>query len=172
MADVSIVRCASYDADECRAALEAAIAAVGGLYTAAHLNHVYDVTGLRACEAAGAQLNQNFAQAHGENPAARQARHFQYTAWLDDADAIIDFCKLKAHGQMGMTCAVKNFFGTIPGTMKPEYHYKYPKIEDFADMIVDLCEYFKPRLCFCCQEFCPKGAMRVGKTWIARTLNK
>ena len=61
MADVSIVRCASYDADECRAALEAAIAAVGGLYTAAHLNHVYDVTGLRACEAAGAQFNQNFA---------------------------------------------------------------------------------------------------------------
>lgn len=204
MADVSIVRCASYDADECRAALEAAIAAVGGLdwvqdgmkiavkvnlvsamrpeeaatvhpvlltelvkllrsrgasvvlgdspgglYTAAHLNHVYDVTGLRACEAAGAQLNQNFAQAYGENPAARQARHFQYTAWLDDADAIIDFCKLKTHGQMGMTCAGKNFFGTIPGTMKPEYHYKYPKIEDFADMIVDLCEYFKPRLCLC-----------------------
>ena len=204
MADVSIVRCASYDADECRAALEAAIAAVGGLdwvqdgmkiavkvnlvsamrpeeaatvhpvlltelvkllrsrgasvvlgdspgglYTAAHLNHVYDVTGLRACEAAGAQLNQNFAQAQGENPAARQARHFQYTAWLDDADAIIDFCKLKTHGQMGMTCAVKNFFGTIPGTMKPEYHYKYPKIEDFADMIVDLCEYFKPRLYLC-----------------------
>mgnify|MGYP002763954162 CR=1 FL=1 len=191
MADVSIVRCASYDADECRVAPEAAIAAVGGLdwvrdgmkiavkvnlvsamrpeeaatvhpvlltelvkllhsrgasvvlgdspgglYTAAHLNHVYDVTGLRACEAAGAQLNQNFAQAHGENPAARQARHFQYTAWLDDADAIIDFCKLKTHGQIGMTCAVKNFFGTIPGTMKPEYHYKYPKIEDFADMIV------------------------------------
>ena len=204
MADVSIVRCASYDADECRAALEAAIAPVGGLdwvrdgmkiavkvnlvsamrpeeaatahpvlltelvkllhshgasvvlgdspgglYTAAHLNHVYDVTGLRACEAAGAQFNQNFAQAQGENPAARQVRHFQYTAWLDDADAIIDFCKLKTHGQMGMTCAVKNFFGTIPGTMKPEYHYKYPKIEDFADMIVDLCEYFKPRLCLC-----------------------
>ena len=204
MADVSIVRGASYDADECRAALEAAIAAVGGLdwvrdgmkiavkvnlvsamrpeeaatahpvlltelvkllhshgasvvlgdspgglYTAAHLNHVYDVTGLRACEAAGAQFNQNFAQAQGENPAARQVRHFQYTAWLDDADAIIDFCKLKTHGQMGMTCAVKNFFGTIPGTMKPEYHYKYPKIEDFADMIVDLCEYFKPRLCLC-----------------------
>lgn len=26
--------------------------------------------------------------------------------------------------------------------------------------------------CFCCQEFCPKGAMRAGRTWIARTLNK
>ena len=26
--------------------------------------------------------------------------------------------------------------------------------------------------CFCCQEFCPKGAMRVGRTVIARILNK
>ena len=26
--------------------------------------------------------------------------------------------------------------------------------------------------CFCCQEFCPKGAMRVGRTAIARLLNK
>ena len=33
--------------------------------------------------------------------------------------------------------------------MKPEYHYKYPKAADFADMLVDLCEYCKPRLCIC-----------------------
>ena len=26
--------------------------------------------------------------------------------------------------------------------------------------------------CFCCQEFCPKGAMKVKRTWIARLLNK
>lgn len=51
MADVSIVRGASVVLGD----------SPGGLYTAAHLNHVYDVTGLRACEAAGAQLNQNFA---------------------------------------------------------------------------------------------------------------
>ena len=33
--------------------------------------------------------------------------------------------------------------------MKPEYHYKYPKVSDFADMLVDLCEYCRPRLCIC-----------------------
>ena len=71
------------------------------------------------------------------------------TAYLKQADAIIDVCKLKTHGMMGMTNAVKNFFGIIPGTMKPEYHYKYPKAADFADMLVDLCEYCKPRLCIC-----------------------
>ena len=32
----------------------------GGLYTAAHLQRVYDVTGLRAAQALGAELNQDF----------------------------------------------------------------------------------------------------------------
>lgn len=37
-------------------------------------------------------------------------------------------------------------FGAIPGTMKPEYHFRYPDPRNFARMIVDLDEYFKPRL--------------------------
>ena len=121
----------------------------GGLYTAAHLNHVYDVSGMHDCEAVGAELNQDFSQSDASFPEAVCAKKFTYTAYLDRADAIIDFCKLKTHGMMGMTNAVKNFFGIIPGTMKPEYHYKYPKAADFADMLVDLCEYCKPRLCIC-----------------------
>ena len=121
----------------------------GGVYNAIHLNRVYDITGLRDCEALGAALNQDFSQKQGSYPEAQQARQFTYTSWLDSADAIIDFCKLKTHGLMGMTCAVKNFFGAIPGTMKPEYHFKYPNAADFADMLVDLFEFFKPRLCIC-----------------------
>ena len=50
---------------------------------------------------------------------------------------------------MGLSCAVKNLFGVIPGTIKPEFHYHYPKADDFADMLVDLYEYVKPRLCIC-----------------------
>ena len=121
----------------------------GGLYNAAHLQRVYDVTGLRAAEALGAELNGDFSVCSVSYPEAVQARSFTETAYLRNADAIIDVCKLKTHGMMGMTNAVKNFFGIIPGAMKPEYHYKYPKIEDFANMIVDLCEYCKPRLCIC-----------------------
>ena len=121
----------------------------GGLYTAAHLQRVYDVTGLRAAEALGAELNADFSVCPVSYPEAAQARSFTMTAYLKQADAIIDVCKLKTHGMMGMTNAVKNFFGIIPGTMKPEYHYKYPKATDFADMLVDLCEYCKPRLCIC-----------------------
>ena len=109
-----------------------------------------DVTGgMISAEAFGAKLNDDFSQVEVSCPEAVQARQFSYTAWLQKVDAIIDLCKLKTHGMMGLSCAVKNFFGTIPGTKKPEYHYRYPRAEDFADMLVDLYEYSKPRLCVC-----------------------
>ena len=121
----------------------------GGVYSAAYLHVVYEVCGMRQAEAAGAGLNNDFSQLEVDYPEAVQARHFPYTAWLAGADAIIDLCKLKTHGMMGMTCAVKNFFGSIPGTRKPEFHYRYPRAADFADVLVDLYEYSKPRLCIC-----------------------
>ena len=119
----------------------------GGLYNAAYVGAVYRGAGVTAVEKYGARLNQDFSQAQGEMPDARVMKTFQYTAWLDGCDAIIDFCKLKSHGMMAMSAAAKNMFGTIPGTMKPEYHFRFPNARDFADMIVDLAEYWKPRLC-------------------------
>lgn len=121
----------------------------GGLYNAAYVNRVYKATGMKAVEEAGAQLNQNFEQRETENPNGTVLKKFAYTSYLDEADAIIDFCKLKTHGMMGMSAAAKNMFGCIPGITKPEYHFRFPKHEDFARMIVDLDDYFKPRLCIC-----------------------
>lgn len=118
----------------------------GGLYTAAYVKNVYRATGMYEVEKAGAVLNEDFSQNTADYPEAAVARSFQYTAWLDSCDLIIDFCKLKSHGMMGMTAAAKNMFGVIPGTMKPEYHYKYPDPRNFARMLVDLDEYFKPVL--------------------------
>lgn len=121
----------------------------GGLYTSSHVNHVYDLSGMHDCEAVGAELNQDFSQKDASYAEGVCAKEFTYTAYLDRADAIIDFCKLKTHGMMGLTNAVKNYFGVIPGTKKPEYHYKYPQISDFSNMLIDLGLYFKPRLCIC-----------------------
>lgn len=118
----------------------------GGLFNAAHVNRVYAAAGMKAVEQAGGRLNQNFEEREARFPAGKVCRQFQYTAWLDEADAIIDFCKLKTHGMMAMTCGAKNMFGTIPGTRKPEYHFRYPDPRDFAQTIVDLNEYFKPQL--------------------------
>ena len=120
----------------------------GNRFTPAVLEHVYRVTGLAEAEAAGAELNRNFDQkeASASFPEAFVARRFSYTAYLDDADAIISFCKLKSHGMMSLSAATKNLFGVVPGTTKPEYHFRYPDPLDFAGMIVDLNRYFKPRL--------------------------
>ncbi len=121
----------------------------GGLYNGAVLGRIYRVTGMREVEAAGALLNQNFATREARFEDAAVARDFMYTAYLDDCDAIIDFCKLKTHGMMGMSAAVKNMFGVVPGTFKPEYHFRYPDHRDFAKMIIDLNDYFAPKIRLC-----------------------
>ena len=118
----------------------------GGTYAAGHLNAVYRACGLAAVEEAGGTLNRNFAQREADLPDARVAKHITYTAYLDDADAIISFCKLKSHGMLALSAATKNLFGAIPGTIKPEYHYRYPDPMGFAGMLIDLNEHFRPRL--------------------------
>lgn len=118
----------------------------GGLYTAAFVEKIYKAAGLYPVEAAGAELNRNFAQAQAVFPQAYVAKTFCYTQYLTEADAVINFCKLKSHGMMGMSAAVKNLFGAIPGTLKPEYHFRYPDPRDFARMLVDLNAYFRPVL--------------------------
>jgi len=118
----------------------------GGLYTAAYVNGVYSVSGMKAVEKAGASLNRDFSEKEAQFPEAEVLKDFKYTAWLDSADVIINFAKLKTHGMMGMSSAAKNMFGAIPGTVKPEYHFRFPDYDKFADMIVDIDEYFKPVL--------------------------
>ena len=121
----------------------------GGVYTAAFVNHVYSAAGLSACEEAGAELNRDLGTADTLFPEARVLKSFTYTSWLDSCDAIIDFCKLKSHGMMGMSAAAKNLFGVIPGTMKPEYHFRFPNMADFAHMLVDINDYFAEKVKLC-----------------------
>lgn len=118
----------------------------GGLWNAAFLNRVYHGAKMETVEEYGAKLNRDFSEKDAAYPEAVQAKSFRYTGYLDSADVIINCCKLKSHGMMGLSNAAKNLFGTIPGTIKPEYHYRYPNPNDFADMIVDLDSYFHPVL--------------------------
>ena len=119
----------------------------GGLYTSAYVNTVYSVTGMKSILETGAELNQDFSHVHAENPHGNTLTSLEYTSYLDTADAIINFCKLKTHGMMGLSACVKNMFGCVPGTFKPEYHYRFPNHAAFADMLVDLNERFRPSLC-------------------------
>lgn len=121
----------------------------GGIYNAAFVGKIYKNSGLAACEERGAALNMDFSEKGAYFEDAKVCKTFTYTAYLDDADVIINACKLKTHGMMGLSCAAKNIFGVIPGTMKPEYHFRYPDYGIFANMIVDLDEYFKPAISIC-----------------------
>ena len=63
-----------------------------------------------------------------------------------DNDGLISLPKLKSHGFMRFTGAVKNQFGCVPGFLKGQYHVKLPDPYDFATMLVDLNTFIKPRL--------------------------
>ena len=98
------------------------------------LGRIYGAAGLRLCEEAGGELNRDFSHQTVEYPEAVTAKRFEYCSWLASCDAVISFCKLKSHGLMGMTAAVKNIYGVIPGTMKSEYHFRYPDPMAFAEI--------------------------------------
>jgi uncharacterized protein (DUF362 family)/NAD-dependent dihydropyrimidine dehydrogenase PreA subunit len=63
-----------------------------------------------------------------------------------EADGIVSLPKMKTHGFMRITGAVKNLFGCVPGIRKGEYHVKMPRSEHFAAMLVDVCRRLRPRL--------------------------
>ncbi|MDO4459971.1 MAG: DUF362 domain-containing protein [Clostridia bacterium] len=62
-------------------------------------------------------------------------------------DFVIDIAKLKTHCMTTFSGATKNLFGTVPGLMKPELHFRYPELNDFSKMLIDLSEYIRPDLC-------------------------
>jgi uncharacterized protein (DUF362 family)/Pyruvate/2-oxoacid:ferredoxin oxidoreductase delta subunit len=64
---------------------------------------------------------------------------FKVTNYVNSVDKVINLPKLKTHGLMYMTMAVKNMFGTIAGAGKPSYHMRAGRDKMlFAQMLVDL----------------------------------
>lgn len=119
----------------------------GGPFTGVYLKGVYNICGIAdVSERTGAELNNDFSQKDIVFENGVIARNMTVTNWLLEADAIINVCKLKTHGMMAMSAAVKNMFGSIPGTMKPEYHFRFPKQDDFANMLIDIQEYWRPKM--------------------------
>ena len=63
-----------------------------------------------------------------------------------EADAIISVPKVKTHVLTGLTGAMKNLYGTIPGLQKTSFHKQYPYPQDFARLLVAICKHVKPVL--------------------------
>jgi ferredoxin len=65
---------------------------------------------------------------------------------IADADYIINLPKLKTHAMTGYSGGIKNLFGTIPGLQKPQLHYRFPDIEDFSNMLLELSLVVHPQI--------------------------
>ena len=121
----------------------------GGPFSRALLESYYRITKLNSITEAGGTLNYDFGETVVKVPQGKVIDEFFCCDFLLKADAIIDLCKLKTHGLMGFTGACKNMFGGVTGVHKAEYHYRFPEHGQFASMLVDICEFFKPTLSIC-----------------------
>lgn len=81
-------------------------------------------------------------------PGAVRCRQLSVVEPFLTREYLIDMAKLKTHSMVGFSGAVKNLFGTVPGLQKPELHCRFPEKQPFSEMLVDLCDFLKPDLCF------------------------
>ena len=119
----------------------------GALHKEAVLRSLYEKTGMAAAAAAaGAELSMDSSTRTVSLPEGKVLRQAEIITPVAEADGVIDLCKMKTHVLMSMTGAVKNLFGVIPGLSKVGYHATHPDHETFADVLLDLTGYVKPRL--------------------------
>lgn len=60
---------------------------------------------------------------------------------------LLNLAKVKTHGQMTLTAAVKNTFGAVPGLEKAQWHYRMGRDPHrFARLLVHIHEAVRPRL--------------------------
>lgn len=116
-------------------------------HTEKTLNKVYRVTGMyAAAEAGGFEVSLNTDYRTVSYPDGRYVKRLDVLTPILEADGVINLCKLKTHGFLGMTGAVKNCFGIIPGLTKPGYHANLKRPAQFAGMCLDLSRFLAPRL--------------------------
>lgn len=117
----------------------------GGPYTVNALQTIYTKSGLREiAERTGAILNEDVGQTTLHYPEGKIIKSLTVTNCVLNADVVIPISKLKTHGMMTFTGAVKILFGVIPGLLKAEYHLKMFKASDFADLLVDIANWVNP----------------------------
>lgn len=119
----------------------------GGPFNEAWMKHVYASSGMLDVEReTGVPLNRDYSTVDRFNEKAELLKKVTLWKTLAEADAVITVGKLKSHGLTGYCGAVKNLFGSIPGTLKIEYHYRMEGLQEFSKMLVELCEYVNPVL--------------------------
>lgn len=100
---------------------------------------VCQITGMNeAAEASGAKLRQLDNPGEFIQTDNKVGKKLPLSSFLNEIDIIITLPKLKTHGQMGFTGALKNQYGLLPGSLKAEYHYRMKTREWLAEFVVDI----------------------------------
>ena len=121
----------------------------GGPYTPAAMKAVFRGCGYtEMAKECGFTLYTDCKSREVSLPGAVRCRQLSVAEPFLTRDYLIDLAKLKTHGMVGFSGAVKNLFGTVPGLQKPELHCRFPEKQAFSEMLVDLCDFLKPDLCF------------------------
>jgi uncharacterized protein (DUF362 family) len=104
-------------------------------------DHVLEVTGM-----AGVIAECGLAKVRMEAcvPASKNGR--VYASVADEVDLIVNMAKLKTHSLTGLTLAVKNMFGLVPGTGKVGYHRNYPVDTELAFNIYEFFTIFQDKM--------------------------
>jgi uncharacterized protein (DUF362 family)/Pyruvate/2-oxoacid:ferredoxin oxidoreductase delta subunit len=97
------------------------------------------------CERTGARLV-NFDEAGSVRCEGRMLGEFFLAKPLVEADLVVSMAKLKNHGEMIFTGAMKNLYGGIPGFGKPQGHKIGNTPKRFGEAIVDIFAVVKPGL--------------------------
>ncbi|NLV72658.1 MAG: DUF362 domain-containing protein [Actinobacteria bacterium] len=80
------------------------------------------------------------------NPDAVLAKRIELISSVRQVDGVINLPKFKTHMFMTFTGATKNLFGVIPGLNKAAYHARLDDPRRFADMLLDVAYFVRPRL--------------------------
>ncbi|WHH57913.1 DUF362 domain-containing protein [Petroclostridium sp. X23] len=117
----------------------------GGPFTERMLRSVYTASGMvEVAEKTGCMLNYDTSVVEVSNDKALRLKNMQVIKILEEVDFVISAAKLKTHGMMTFTGAVKNLFGVIPGLTKADYHLKMSSVDNFSEHLIDICEYVCP----------------------------
>lgn len=116
---------------------------VGGHYPTERSLRVSGMT--RVCEELGIEkVNFDTAGSTRIPVAGRFLTELEIARPVLEADVIINLPKLKTHSATLYTGAVKNMFGSVPGSRKADYHSQAPSAREFSNLLVDIIQRLAP----------------------------
>jgi uncharacterized protein (DUF362 family)/NAD-dependent dihydropyrimidine dehydrogenase PreA subunit len=119
----------------------------GVLHVAPVIERTFRGAGYRdAADKYGFELSLDTSWETVENPEGERVKRLEIMSPILRVDGVINIPKLKTHMYMKLSGATKNLFGLIPGLNKAAYHGKLPDPGRFADMLLDVAYFVRPRL--------------------------